>query len=80
LLCFSIRGRSVTAAGVAISISILLEAIFFYFLKFFFFFLGLVRVRLVMTDDLESVLFFNVGKIQKMLGGVALPDLRISVA
>jgi hypothetical protein len=78
LLCFSIRGRSVTAASVAISISILLEAIFFFFfLKFFF---GLVRVRLVMTDDLESVLFFNVGKIQKMPGGVVLPDLGISVA
>jgi hypothetical protein len=40
----------------------------------------LVRVRLVMTDDLESVLFFNVGKIQKMPGGVVLPDLGISVA
>jgi hypothetical protein len=79
LLFFSIRGRSVTAASVAISISILLEAIFFFFL-FLIFFFGLVRVRLVMTDDLESVLFFNVGKIQKMPGGVVLPDLGISVA
>ena len=34
----------------------------------------------MMTADLESSLFFNVGKIQKMLGGVVLPDLGISVA
>jgi hypothetical protein len=40
LLCFSIRGRSVTAASVAISISILLEAIFFFFFLKFFFWVG----------------------------------------
>ena len=34
----------------------------------------------MMTDDLESVLFCNGGKIQKMLGGVVLPHLGISVA